>query len=232
MPRNGLPPHGIPVDRLLVRALVFDDPCAGCDGQDIQGAGCVGEYHAGAVQCDPYVVSTVADLGVARRPSAVSGFIISVIVDAVESETRRAFSHVGKECIEAIPLWAECDAATSVVLPLGGLGVGASGFHRFPGAPCSGASFPMRSAASSVEFCGIASARDYFPLPRRYRDVTFSGIKFDAAIAAKPQAIDGLCPVWSGNCITISNDDNPTVSSPDEDIFSVCHSGNVPRIAA
>jgi hypothetical protein len=77
-------------------------------------------------------------------PSAIAGFVIPVVVDAVKGEVGRPFTHIGKEVYEVEPLFANCDTATSIVLPDMAFGVGASSYHRSPRSIGSGYAGLMR----------------------------------------------------------------------------------------
>jgi hypothetical protein len=74
----------------------------------------------------------VAALNFFASPSAISWFIISVIVDAVERRFWWADAHVGKKIIEYFPPFTKGNAASSVVLPAVGFGVSAALFHGCP----------------------------------------------------------------------------------------------------
>jgi hypothetical protein len=61
------------------------------------------------------VVSLVPPLFNARRPTAIAGFVIAVVVDAVDGVLRRRTpSHVGEEIVKDKPALANRYAAPSI----------------------------------------------------------------------------------------------------------------------
>ena len=88
----------------------------------------------------------------ARRPSAVAGFVIAVIVDAVECHSGRSFSHISSEVLELQPAFADSYSATAVKRVGGVPGVEATRDHPAPGTVCT-REFPP-------QFCALPMSRE------------------------------------------------------------------------
>jgi hypothetical protein len=109
-----------------------------------------------------------------RCPSAVVRSVRTVVVDPLDGQPRRRFTHVCKESLKAVtPAVTDRNAATAVVLEPLVLGVEATLFHRCPAfeaarAPasmCSDAGaqrFTMKTAATDCQASGHVSHRDGF----------------------------------------------------------------------
>src|SRR5689334_10203953 len=67
-----------------------------------------------------------------RGPSAITRFIVPVVIDAVERAPARRVAHVGIEVREAIPSLAHGNAAPSIMWIVPSIGVGAALFHARP----------------------------------------------------------------------------------------------------
>ena len=65
-------------------------------------------------------------------PTAVSGFVVAIIVNAIESEAGRLFAHVSKEIFKRKPAFADGDTAAAVIDITALLTVAASGQHPVP----------------------------------------------------------------------------------------------------
>lgn len=100
------------------------DSCFLAPLQQCQRFAFVGDTDCGA---------SVSDLNCSRCPSAVFGFIVSVVVNTVKFESIRAITHVLKECFEAIaPSFTHRDASAAVSAIVGSFRVKASGFSMTP----------------------------------------------------------------------------------------------------
>lgn len=79
------------------------------------------------------VFSGVCSLFFPSRPAAVSRFVVSIVVDAVERVAIRRFrSHIRKKVRKCTPTIANRDAPTAVILPVPRAGIGASLNHSIP----------------------------------------------------------------------------------------------------
>lgn len=84
-------------------------------------------------------------------PSTVAGFVVPVIVDAVECPAERPWSHVREEVLERVhPSLTDGDSAASVVLPVPGVRISAALAHGGPTVKFRGGStasaVPMRGS--------------------------------------------------------------------------------------
>ena len=66
------------------------------------------------------------------RPAAVSGLVISVVIDAVKPHARRRLAHVGEEVLEGEPPFADRNAAGAVIREPSVIRIAASLDHRRP----------------------------------------------------------------------------------------------------
>jgi len=72
-----------------------------------------------------------------RRPAAVTGFVVAVIVDTVKREAGRFLAHVSEKVFKAVtPAVAHFDAAPAVVFKLLNFRIIAARFHLRPRAVC------------------------------------------------------------------------------------------------
>ena len=92
------------------------------------------------------------------RPAAIVGFVIAVVVDAVESHANRPFTHVFKERLKVQPSVANRDSASAVSLETSVVCVRAPPLHASPGIIGWGSRAPMRSGDSSPVMAAIRYA--------------------------------------------------------------------------
>jgi hypothetical protein len=72
------------------------------------------------------------------RPMHIAGFVIAVVVYAIQTPALGALAHVGEKVLEVEPSIADLDATATIVLVSGDVWVQASVFHRVPNAVLSG----------------------------------------------------------------------------------------------
>ncbi len=85
----------------------------------------VSQTLGSAIQCIKHIIAPVSRLDVDRGPSYVTGLIVSVVIDAVQLHFRsRSRPHISKERFKRVlPLGADLNAATTVAVVMGVLGV-------------------------------------------------------------------------------------------------------------
>lgn len=74
----------------------------------------------------------VTDLLLLSRPSAVLRRVAKIVVNSIQGRACWLWSHVGVEGTEGIPLFADRNAATSIVFVSGIPDIGAATPHRHP----------------------------------------------------------------------------------------------------
>ena len=80
------------------------------------------DTHARAAKLKNYICSCVSRLLFLCCPSAVAGFIVTVVVDAINRQFARwPFSHIGQEVLKLTPPIAHANAPSAIVLvcPIG-----------------------------------------------------------------------------------------------------------------
>lgn len=153
-------------------------------------------------------------------PSAISGFVVAVVVGPTVKamEMRRSFSHVGEEILKRVnPAFAYLYAAASVILEGWVCGACASGLHRIP---------TMKSGRASVGGVSVSRIRSYSGSDNLTPQTPAT---FDLA-AAYMRAFDNFCfpavalknPIsWiKANALNRHNSAEPET----RDIFEFCHS--------
>jgi hypothetical protein len=96
-------------------------------------------------------------------PSAVSGLVVAVVVDAVNRKAKRLLAHVGKEVFKDLPSFANHYPSTAVMLETLPIRIGASGMHSSPCNP--------RLAGLVVD--GVAV--DKYSLPKQFSIQAITG---------------------------------------------------------
>ena len=100
-------------------------------------------------------------------PTAVSGFVVPVVIDAVKRQAGRGFAHICEEVFEDQPTFADGDAAASPIFKAMMSGIEASLFHRSPAAVNArlfgvvsvfGDDFAVEASAALGSFCGQVSS--------------------------------------------------------------------------
>jgi hypothetical protein len=79
-------------------------------------------------------MAAVSDLFFRRGPADIAGFVVPVVVDAVDGLSGRALAHVLQESFEAQPTFTNGDAAPAVTRPSIAFRIGASLYYFHPGA--------------------------------------------------------------------------------------------------
>lgn len=96
--------------------------------------------------------SPVCGLLLPRGPAAVAGFVIAVVVDAIQRQARRWFAHILEEGLEAVPPpGADGDPAPAVILKRFFVRVVAALHHSVPSA--------VRMAWLAVPIMPVSSSR-------------------------------------------------------------------------
>ena len=81
-----------------------------------------------------FALSLVVRLCLGIGPAAIAGFVVAVIVDAIERHTRGALTHILKKRWErGLPPLANCDAAAAVASEVVATRVGTPVLHVQPG---------------------------------------------------------------------------------------------------
>lgn len=92
-----------------------------------------------------------------RRPSAIFGRVVSVVVDAIDRCSWRFFAHVGEKVFKFVPALADFDAAAAVVFVIFfPVFVATAGSHVHPGAkgcgPLTAGGVPVLAIVEASEF--------------------------------------------------------------------------------
>jgi len=77
-------------------------------------------------------LTPVVRLFLARSPSTVARFIISIVVDAIQSQSFRLLSHVGNEIHKVMPSLAHFDPTSAVIRVVGRARIFTSRNHSRP----------------------------------------------------------------------------------------------------
>ena len=76
----------------------------------------------------------------ARRPAAIAGLVVAVVIDAVERHVCGTLAHVSEEVLKEKPSLADTDAPASIARPLGHGFIAAASAHSAPTLVSGGAS--------------------------------------------------------------------------------------------
>jgi hypothetical protein len=124
---------------------------------------------------------------VVDRPFAVAGFIVPVVVDAIDGVfSARPLTHVSEEIIKDQPAFADCDAATPIPFELDLFGVETPLLHLGP----------RQVGLCDSGFGGVAMANLCFPFALKAsaaggvsaRQIVADDDDLDAAVAATQKA--------------------------------------------
>lgn len=85
-----------------------------------------------AIKFQHPIRSYVSSLLLGRCPPTIPGFVVAVVVDAVDRHADRSFTHVRQEVREVAPPLAHNDALSAVSIPAPGIWVVAPSNHRLP----------------------------------------------------------------------------------------------------
>lgn len=119
----------------------------------------VGERQAFPPVNKPAILTSIAQLFAARRPSNIAGLIVAVVVDPVETvSSGRTLTDISKECGEVRPALADRNAATSIKGIGRSLSIQTSGPHTYPGRVFNRSVHTVRRANSGAA-AGFGVAR-------------------------------------------------------------------------
>lgn len=174
-----------------------------------------------AIHSEIGVCALVRHLLLNSRPSAVTRFIVSVIIDSINRVTRsRAFSHVCQEHSKILPLFAYGYASRSVDFMLWVFGVLASLLHPSPAVICFRGNCAMASSGNSMLevssgcfFVSGTSARRGYSAKNR----TLSNIFCFSAVANTVPVLFAVSPCYLRN-------NRPTTKFLTSKVFELCHS--------
>jgi hypothetical protein len=76
--------------------------------------------------------STVTHLLLDGGPATVTGFVVTIVVDAIQRESSRACAHIGEKVLEAVPALADRDTPPTVTRPVVARCVAAPLQHALP----------------------------------------------------------------------------------------------------
>jgi hypothetical protein len=145
----------------------------------------VSDAHRLTVRGDQVGAPLVAGLICSRRPAAVIRLVISVAVNALKSQSRRAFAHVRQELLRGIqPGLANANTASTVVWKFLVRWVQTPCFHVDPGIV-----FPSSSEAVSQ----VGSRRPFFL--QAPAGLNSSGAQVEGADNLGSAAVAGAIPV-------------------------------------
>lgn len=133
--------------------------------------------------------SSVGGLLLAGCPSAISGFVVPVIVDSVDGQVARPRAHVGVEDSEVQPPITDLDAAPAVVRVVFVMGVLAASAHRRPDVVLSRPRHAVRREARCAPLGHVAAAASGSPRSH----VGLPGYNLLAAVASKPPEQPSTC---------------------------------------
>lgn len=134
------------------------------------------------------VATRVIRLFNVRRPAAIPGLVVPVMIDAIESQSQRPRAHVGEEVFELLPALAYLDAAPAVVLPGPHIWIGAAPLHGCPDAVLRSFRRRMLGGLRFRELAPVAAATDHKAAAKRIqrRDVRGAAVALAAPVAVLP----------------------------------------------
>ena len=140
------------------------------------------------------VFSLIVVLLFVCRPSTIGGFIVSVVVDAVNAMLWRGFSsHIGKKIGVNQPAFTHRNASPSIILPTFVVGISTSFPHRNPSAI-----FQRSTGLTAFAMFIIEMGRQFFmQASARFGVARAHGIAFDLEFCstfanASPRAISSV----------------------------------------
>lgn len=154
------------------------------------------------------------NLFLSRRPAAVAGLVVSVVVDAIQ----RVFSgwlrpHVGVEGCEVIPpAFADRDAAATVVGPLRRPRVQAAALHRIPGSVF----------ARALQVVALARGRGLLVAHTAARHPRLSSPRGDAN-KGRPPAVAPTFPVAARSVISHGRQDAESLAGDVSGHLEILH---------
>lgn len=146
-----------------------------------------------AIECEKSIIALVALLFFARRPAAVSGFVIAAVIFSVNAmATAWSSPYIGQERIERFsPAIADTDAACSVSMVTGVRLIVAAGNHAIPDLAFGRTRHSMCDLALGTSCSGHATTINLTPL---------LASKFCRGGYACSAAIADACPC---NCVSV-----------------------------
>lgn len=166
------------------RLAFFHDATSQCAVIDAHEASDLGQGHHGSVQLSPNVGAFVVRLCDDIRPSAIAGFVRTIIVDTIQRVAIWPLSHVSKEVRERMPSFTECDT-DGAIIPVGGMRRSlASGTDIHPCHIGRAQSSSMR-----MPMCGRARNRD---ITQQTTTTTHTAVSQVASITSRLIAADTL----------------------------------------
>jgi hypothetical protein len=77
-------------------------------------------------------LSAIEQLFLSGRPTAIAGFVASIVVDALKGQSKWSIPHIGVEIYKDQPTFTDCDASSSIILKGGEIGEEAPVLHSQP----------------------------------------------------------------------------------------------------
>lgn len=96
-----------------------------------------------AVSGDEAIAASVSSLLKPSGPTAVSRFVIHVVLDPIERHAVRRITHIGVEICEALPPLAHLDPAPAISREISAIRLLASAQHEPPNHVCAGSGAPV-----------------------------------------------------------------------------------------
>ena len=123
------------------------------------------------------IAAAVAGLFGRCRPTAIAGFVVAVVVDAVQRQLVRSFTHVGEEVTKAVrslPSVADFDAASTVVFVKSIFGTTTPIKHSLP---------RTIRRRTSLSFAGVSMFRHSDTHRFKFVAATRCGVSFSQVLA-------------------------------------------------
>ena len=92
----------------------------------------IDEHHRLAIDEHDYIAAPIARLLLPAGPDTVPGFIVAVIIEALDRRVRWRAAHVDKKISKTLPPLADLDAAAPIVPERKIIGIPASLPHPMP----------------------------------------------------------------------------------------------------
>lgn len=99
---------------------------------DTEYFGKVSQTTSDAANGKKAIISRVAGLFSSSGPTAISRFVIAIVVDAVNRLANGALAHIGKKILELIPSFTNTNSSAPIVFVLRNMFVSAPGTHTCP----------------------------------------------------------------------------------------------------
>lgn len=169
---------------LLWRHLLDVQPSLQCGDKHATLVRPLREGLCSTVNSQAPVVAFVVALDFMRRPSAITRFVVAVIVDAIDRVARWALSHVGQKIDERVtPSVAHGNTTCAVVMVTVVAREVAAAFRSIPRVICSG----WGSESSDID---AMTVRQLWP---RARDLASLSLTFIARMAEPARIVR---PLW------------------------------------